>query len=306
MIRYSSSFKNPTDDLARFGTWVQNLSALTQRPYKRNELVTPLGKTIVWSLETNHPDLPPLVIFPGYRTSSLFWDLDNGLDELIGAFSVYLVETNGQPNPSDGNTPDIRSDDYGRWALDLLNQLGLGRCYLAGASFGAMVCLKLCRVAHDRVQAVFLLNPGGFRNISFGFENLFYNVLPIISPSRKNILRFLDHVVFCKPNHALPKDREELLIDYVHLAISRFQDKGQKPYPMKDDLKGVITDVHLILGEKDILMPIASTIATARKYLPSLKAVHVLPETGHGIETDKRALRIIRQTFAGPHHTPVV
>ena len=49
-----------------------------------------------------------MVIFPGFRTSSLFWDMDNALAPLKKDYRIYLVETNGQPNLSDGNNPDIK------------------------------------------------------------------------------------------------------------------------------------------------------------------------------------------------------
>jgi hypothetical protein len=36
-----------------------------------------------------------------------------------------MVETNGLPNFSDGSTPEIKSLDYGHWANEVLDKLGI-------------------------------------------------------------------------------------------------------------------------------------------------------------------------------------
>lgn len=184
-IKYHSEFKNPQQDKVWFENWVKQVEHVNQKTYTRLELDTVLGKTVVWGLNSDHQNLETLVIFPGARTSVLFWDFDNNLNNLGKPVRLFLVETNGLPNSSDGDTPDIKSTDYGTWAADILNKLGIEQAYIAGASFGGLICMKLCITNPEKVKAAFLLNPGCLQPFSLSFKNLYYNLLPIIAPHPK-------------------------------------------------------------------------------------------------------------------------
>lgn len=159
-IHRRSHFKDEPSDRARFEDWVSRLEAHNGRKYARYEVQTSLGKTHVWGHRTHedHPDT--LVIFPGARTSSLIWDFDKGLDNLKHPMRIFLVETNGLPNLSEGATPDIKSLDYGVWAGEVLDGLGIARAFIAGASFGGLICMKFGIVSPEGIQAILLLNPG--------------------------------------------------------------------------------------------------------------------------------------------------
>src|SRR5688572_23331628 len=105
-IYSNSHFKDPAHDLLYFENWVAKLEQLNQTKYQKIELQTALGKTLVWGINAEKTELPPLVIFPGFRTVSLFWDFDRGLEPLRERYRIFMVDTNGQPCLSDGNTPD--------------------------------------------------------------------------------------------------------------------------------------------------------------------------------------------------------
>ncbi len=293
---FHSRFKEKVD-IHRFYEWVSKLEKAIGRTYHKFELPTMLGKTQVWALNHEKQNLPALVVFPGYRTSPLFWDLDNGLDVLIEKYRIFLVETNGQPNPSEGNTPLIRSDGYGLWAAEVVLSLGLQKCFVAGASFGGLVACKLCITSPELVEACFLLNPGCLQPFSLSPRNLYYNLLPILSPTEKNIQKFLEKGVFHKPEHTLTPPRMALAVAYQRHAITRYVDKAQKPYFMKDELMQVKSDIHLIVGEKDMLFPAKRSVSNARRYFENLQQVHVLPGVGHAIETLKKTHEIMLETM---------
>ncbi len=296
-IARRSYFKNPAKDLNWFEKWVSALEMHNGRTYERIEVPTSLGKTYVWGLNTTDTARESLVIFPGARTSALFWDFDKGLDHLGRDLRVFLVETNGLPNPSAGNTPDIRSAGFGHWASELLDRLNLQHAYIAGASFGGLVALKLCIVAPEKVKAVFLLNPGCLQPFSLSAKNLFYNLLPVVLPTRKNIARFLDKAVFCKPVHQLSHTGERLVIEYERFALRRYCDRTQKPYYMREELEQVRTDVYLLLGDQDLLFPNTVSIEHAKARIKALKAIITFNNVGHGIETYSKAIENIGKTI---------
>ena len=292
-ILKKSFFKDEVNDTKWFGNWVSEIETLNKRKYRKLQLNTSLGKTIVYELNEGAENSETLVIFPGARTSALFWDLDRGLDNLGKNLKIFLVETNGLPNLSDGNTPDIKSDGYGEWAEELFTELKIKKAFVAGASFGGLICMKLAIKNPEKIKAAFLFNPGCLQSFSLSAKNLYYNLLPIISPTRKNVIKFLDKAVFSKPNHQLSEDGERLLIDYEVFALKRYKDNTQKPYYMGEELKKVKVPVYLVEGDRDLLFPFAKSIENAKMHLDNLKEIKVFENVGHGIETYDKALTYV-------------
>ena len=294
MIKKKSYFKEEGKSRVWFENWVDKLEKLNGYSYERILIETSLGKTQVYGLNTIDDSLPTLLLFPGFRTTSLVWDLDGGLKKLSEKFRIFLIETNGQPNLSDGNSPSIKSLDYGHWGEEVFNALNIEKATIAGASFGGLVCMKIAIVIPDRINSAYLLNPGCFRFISLGWKNMYSNLLPIVKPSKKNIKKFLNNVIFSIPEHGLNPEAEEHLIDYLEYVLMNYKDKTEKPYYMSSQLDQVRVPVHLIVGSDDILIPYEKSVRRAKKHLgENLMSVEVL-KAGHGIETNKEALKLIK------------
>ncbi len=292
-IHNRSKFKDEKADHAYFENWVGQLEKNNGRKYERYEIQTSLGKTVVWGLHTNENHPNTLVIFPGARTTSLFWDFDKGLDNLGRELRIFMVETNGLPNLSEGNTPDINALDYGVWATEVFDQLEIDKAYIAGASFGGLICMKFGIVSPERIQAAFLLNPGCLQPFSLTLKNLYYNLLPILVTTEKNVSKFLDQAVFSKPNHQLSSISEKMIIEYEVFAIARYIDKTQKPYYIDKELEKVQVETYLLLGDKDLLFPFQKSVDNAKRQIKPLKEVKIYPNVGHGIETYDKALNYI-------------
>jgi pimeloyl-ACP methyl ester carboxylesterase len=186
---------------------------------------------------------------------------------------------------------------YGNWAAEVLDHLKISKTFIAGASFGGLICMKLCITNPELVKATFLLNPGCLQPFSMSMKNLYYNLLPIFSPSEKNIKKFLDTAVFCKPNHTLSIEAEKLIVEYQKLALTRYKDNTQKPYYMADQLNSVKTVTYLLEGDNDLLFPFQRSIDNARAGLTNLKEVKVFKNVGHGIETYGPALNYIGEVI---------
>jgi len=298
-IKRESYFKNELNDLTYFESWIKQLESANGRVYERIEIQTALGKTHVWGLNTHDSTLETLVIFPGARTTSLIWDFDKGLDNLDHNLRIYMVETNGLPNLSNGETPDIRSLDYGIWAAEVFDGLKIEKAFIAGASFGGLICMKLGIIKPEKIIAAFLLNPGCLQPFSLSFRNLYYNLLPILKPNPKKVLSFLDKIVFLKPNHQLSDIAEQMLVDYEVFAISRYKDRTQKPYYMNRQLGEVKVDTYLLEGDKDLLFPFQKSIDNAQNHITTLKEIKIFNNVGHGIETYDRAMNYIGEIIKG-------
>ena len=300
-IKSKSYFKDEKKDLNYFENWVKQLEKNNNRQYERYEIETSLGKTHVWGLYTNEEHLDTVVIFPGARTTALIWDFDKGLDNFNHKMRIFMVETNGLPNLSYGETPDIKSLDYGFWADEVLEKLKIEKTFILGASFGGLICMKLGIVKPEKIKAAFLLNPGCLQPFSLTLKNLYFNLLPIIKPTEKNVLKFLDKAVFSKPNHKLSELSEKMLVEYEVFAISRYKDNTQKPYYMDKQLEEVKVDTFLLEGDKDLLFPFEKSIVNAKRQIKKLKEVKVFNNVGHGIETYEKALNYIGDQIKNYH-----
>lgn len=291
---YSKSlFKDEKTDRNYFENWVSQLENDNGRKYERYEIETSIGKTMVWGIHTKEEYSDTLVIFPGARTTSLIWDFDKGLDNFNHKMRIFMIETNGLPNLSDGATPDIKSLDYGIWATEVFDKLNIGNAFIAGASFGGLICMKLAIVSPQRIKAAFLLNPGCLQPFSLSLKNLYFNLLPIIKPTQINVSKFLDKAVFSKPNHKLSMFSEKMLVNYEVFAISRYKDKTQKPYYMDRQLEKVEVETYLLVGDKDLLFPFQKSIDNARRQIKTLKETKIFNDVGHGIETYDKALNYV-------------
>lgn len=300
-IKSKSYFKDEKADKSYFENWVTQLEKNNGRQYERYVIETSLGKTHVWGLNTKGEHLDTLVIFPGARTTALIWDFDKGLDNFNHKMRIFMVETNGLPNLSNGETPDIKSLDYGFWADEVLEQLKIEKAFVAGASFGGLIGMKLGIVKPEKIIAAFLLNPGCLQPFSLKLKNLYFNLLPIIKPTEKNVLKFLDQAVFSKPNHRLSEFSEKMLVDYEVFAISRYKDKTQKPYYMDRQLDDVKVDTYLLVGNKDLLFPFQKSIENAQNHIQTLIETKVFNNVGHGIETYDKALNYIGEKIKTYH-----
>ncbi|TAE56264.1 MAG: alpha/beta hydrolase, partial [Bacteroidetes bacterium] len=134
---------------------------------------------------------------------------------------------------------------------------------------------------------------------SLTLKNLYYNFLPLISPTRKNITTFLKKAVFFGDHHMVSEAAFRMIVDFELFAITQYTDKTQKPYGMKgSELERVDSDVYLIVGENDLLFPWKKSVEAAQSHLVNLKEVHLLQQTGHGIETSPEAMALLAEIMA--------
>jgi pimeloyl-ACP methyl ester carboxylesterase len=293
-IRGISHFKSPENAAAFLQHWSEKVQRLNNCFYERIIVPTSLGNTNIWAYNRKDTEKETLVFFPGARTCGLFWDMDNALLPFKKSHRIFIVDVNGQPNLSDQSNPFIKDDGYGVWAKEVLEALDVNRVIAVGASLGGLICMKLSLAAPHLVHKIILMNPAGIGSFSASFENLYYNFLPIVFPSRRNVSAFFNKVAFHKPGHILPYNYVELMTEYMCYVLSNHRFKGDYPAPLRvNELEELVSPVYLILGDKDILFPCKNTMHIAKRHISSLKKIIVIPNIAHGIETSKQAISIL-------------
>lgn len=287
-----SSYKT-TADKQFVEDWNNRIQAMNQSVFEKLSVQTTFGETVVLSINHERRDLEPIVILPGARTFGMFWDLNDNLKPLKKDFRIYLIDVIGQPGLSSGNSPDVKTGEFGLWICEVLDGLKLEQVNIAGASFGGLLSMKLAKISPERILKMVLLNPIGFSYISLAPVSLFFNLLPILFPTHKNVVRFVEHIVLAGGEN-VPEERKELLVEIILQTLQKFNFKADYPYKMSDEeLTGWDVPTYLIVGEKDALIPHSKTIRRARERVKNLKEVHIIKDTGHGIELSLPAIELL-------------
>lgn len=292
-----SSYKSPTDKQF-VEDWNQRVLALNGSTYERLSIPTSYGETAVFAANHDRKELPPLLVLPGARTFGMYWELNDCLRPLKADHRIYLVDVVGQPGLSSGNSPDVRTDEFGRWVMEALDGLALEQTNVAGASFGGLLAMKLAKVAPQRITKMILLNPIGFSYISMAPLSLFYNLLPILWSTPSNVAHFVEHIILAG-GEDLSGERRQLLDEIILQTLRRFNFKADYPYKMGDEeLTGWSVPTYLIVGDRDGLIPHHATIQRARATVQDLREVHVLKNIGHGIELAPSALELVHECLS--------
>src|SRR5947209_19052476 len=127
-----SSYKSEADKQF-VEEWIKRVNTLNDSFYKKISLETSFGETIVWAFNHERHDLEPVFILPGARTFGMYWDLNDNLKPLKKDFRIYLVDVIGQPGLSSGNSPNVKTNEFGLWICELLDGLNLDKTNIVGA-----------------------------------------------------------------------------------------------------------------------------------------------------------------------------
>jgi pimeloyl-ACP methyl ester carboxylesterase len=265
-------------------TWLKDVLRTNNLQYERLEVETFLGRTSVLAKNREREDLEPVIFLPGGRTCGIFWDINNNLAPLYDDYRIFLVDVNGQPGLSDGNAPLIDSDGYGRWLAELAAGLNLTAANFVGASFGGSLIMKLGEHKNDLIKRAVMCNPAGFVNISFNPRNLFYLSMPLLFPSKRTIMSFLDKLVLHR-DFVFRTEKREQIAEFLLYTNMYFQMNTENPRPFGDEtLKKLHAPTYLILDRDDIFIPPVKTEERAARLLPNLVETVWLEKHGHGIE----------------------
>ncbi|MEM9802546.1 MAG: alpha/beta fold hydrolase [Planctomycetota bacterium] len=118
---------------------------------------TSLGPTRV--LRSGPEEGTPLVVLHGALAGA-----PHALGEfgaVPGRYRTYAVDLAGQSVHAPETRPDVRTDEYGVWLLEVLDALGLDRVVPCAASWGGFVALNLAVQAPERIAGLVLVVPAG-------------------------------------------------------------------------------------------------------------------------------------------------
>lgn len=278
--------------------WVDSFVSESALQYEKLDVETSFGRTRLLAADHEKKNLKPLLFVPGARTCGIFWDVNNHLHLLGDKYRIYLLDVVGQPSLSDGNCPKVRDESYGVWLDEVCERIGFETGVCIGASFGGLLIFKLAAVAPRRIEKAVLMNPVGLSYINLHPRSLYYTLAPVFFPNRKNVERFLNKIIFTA-TETPDADKLKRIADYVEKSVKDFEFGGEYPYKLGDaEVVKLRAETHLLVGDKDGLIPFQNTVRRAKELLPNLKSVEIFPEIGHGIELSTKAILKLSEILA--------
>lgn len=112
-------------------------------------------------LTAGDPTAPPLLLFHDWGASAASLPLHYDLEWLSVRYHLLMPDTPGQPGSSAATPPD----DYGAWAVALLDALSLWDVFALGSAGGGTLALKLAAAAPDRVIRAVVVENGGLASL---------------------------------------------------------------------------------------------------------------------------------------------
>lgn len=129
-------------------------------PFSDIYVKTSFGKTHI--VETGNRIGKPLLVFHGGNSTTAYNLLMCRF--LLNDFNVYAVDTIGHPGKSDEVCLSHRGYDYGKWAGEVIEQIGYDKISCFGGSFGGGILAKLMCTAPEKIDKAVLLVPAVISN----------------------------------------------------------------------------------------------------------------------------------------------
>jgi pimeloyl-ACP methyl ester carboxylesterase len=235
---------------------------------------TRFGKTHL--IKTGNPDGKPILLFHGGNSTTPYYLRD--FLYLRDKYLIYAADTMGHPGKSAQTVLSAKSLEYGEWAADVIDSLGLEKMICMGGSYGGGVLVKLMCAAPQKVEKAILLVPSGISTtstasimFSLGIPMIFYILTQNEKWLKKAIL----------PMAIKEEEIDDSTFEMVRCSFNNVAVKAGMPSNAKDEeIKGYTAPTLLIAGEKDVLFPGEKVIERAKTIMPNLRT-HLMKNTGH-------------------------
>lgn len=234
---------------------------------------TSFGKTHL--IECGDYNKKPLLVFHGGNATTAY-NLKY-CDFLLPYFHIYAVDTIGHPGKSDEVSLSPYNQDYGKWASEVIGQLGYESMACFGGSFGAGVLVKTMCVSPQMVERSVLLVPSAINNaMSIKSMNMMFPmVMYWITGKEEWFIKCILPMAITRANIT-----NDILIT-ARCSIDHAKIKSIMPQNEKlDQLQKYKNPVLVLAAEKDCLFPAKKVIPQAKKAWPQC-AAYLLKDRGH-------------------------
>lgn len=255
-------------------------------PFKDIYVETSFGNTHL--IEIGNKDAEPLLIFHGGNSTTSYNLLMFRF--LLKDFHIYAVDTIGHPGKSAEVCLSHRGYDYGKWASEVITEIGYESILCLGGSFGGGILAKLICVAPKKVKKAVLVVPSGINN-AFPISSA-KMMIPLIQYRTTHKEKYIIQTALYMALHndVLDEDTLETIKD----SFDNVKTKVGMPTNIdKKRLTEYNSPTLIVAGERDCLFPAKNVLPRAEKIFSNC-TTYILKDRGHmHIMTEKEKSMII-------------
>ena len=247
---------------------------LKRWPVPNRQVCVPTSQGETFVVISGPEHAPPLLLLHGGMMNSSMWMGE--VTAFARFFRVYCIDMIGEPGLSAPARPPVASDAYAVWLDDVLNQLGVARASVVGASLGGWLALDYAVRRPERVERIAILCPGGIGRQKVGI--VFATLLSRMFGERGK--RWLVERILGRAP-AAPPPPVKAFIDFAQLIRTHFRPRMVRfPLFPEKALRRLSLPLLAIVGARDVLLDSAQTKQRLEAFVKGAQVVY-LPEAGH-------------------------
>lgn len=252
--------------------WYDRFASELTYPTETTRVETSFGYTDV--VKTQGESREPIVVLHGAMAGA-----PHALGELCdlpSRRSMYAVNIPGQSPRAAEVRLDFKTDEYGRWLCEVLDQLSLERATICGVSWGGCVALQLAKHFPERISGMVLVVPGSIVKGPF-WASIWQVALPLMRfklfPNEKNRDRALSRIF---------TSQDKLWSPYLGDAIRNWNIDFSIP-PLMDslDLERLDAPVYVVAADQDLYFPGQKLIERSEQLFSNFVGSYLLENTYH-------------------------
>ena len=267
-----SIYKTPEGEAEIHAIYDRQLARLNL-PYESKMRDTSFGHTHV--LQLGPADAPPVVLLHGGNSINplnLGW-----FKPLLARYRVYAPDVIGHPGKSAPVRLSPRDDSYGRWLVDVFDELGLEKPAVMGGSYGAGVLLNTAVFAPQRISKAILFIPSGI--VSFSMKTMATMLGGLvaykISPSMAKVDRMLRPMFLDEPI-----DEDVRKISEAVFRLTKIEANMPRNVTPQE-LAAFNAPTLVITAERDRVFSARDVSKRAGEIFPNLVAAETIPGATH-------------------------
>lgn len=252
--------------------WYDRFEAALPYPTTARRVETAYGYTDV--LVSNGDEREPVVVLHGAMAGAPH--AIGELCDLPARRCIHAVNIPGQSPRAAEVRLDFKTDEYGQWLDQVLDQLSFDKAIVCGVSWGGCVALQLAKYFPDRIRGLVLVVPGSIVKGPV-LASLWHVALPLMRfklfPTEKNRDRALRRIFTSK---------HELWSPYLGDAIRNWNiDFSIPPLMRPADMENLRAPVYVVAADRDLYFPGEKLIERAKVLFPNLVGSHLLKDSFH-------------------------
>ncbi len=254
--------------------------------YKDVYIDTSFGRTHL--IETGNEAGKPLLVFHGGNATTA-----HGLHcfkFLLDNFHIYAVDTIGHPGKSSETCLSHKNYDYGKWASEVITNLGYEKMACFGSSFGSGILAKTMCVSPEKIEKSVLVVPSAIKNApSYKLMNMMFPMIMYWITGKESWL-----VKCILPMAITEENIDAETFETAKCSIDNVKIKSGMPSNVNpSDIQKCTAPTLVMAGHKDCLFPAELVIPQAEKMIPNC-TTYVLKDRGHmHVLTEQEKQKII-------------